>query len=663
MAASPASPTGQQASIREQLRDFPGVFWIANWMEVVERFSYYGLRTVVPVYMVLAWEEGGPQFSHTQKGTIFAVWAMVQSFLPIFTGGFADRYGYKLMIAISTVMKIAGYLVMGYAIEAASLLTGQSVAEVGGAAGGPWTYPVFFAGAMLLAAGTAVFKPGVQGIIATTMPKRSASFGWAVFYQAVNIGGFLGPFLAGYLRILEWRYVFLLCAGAIALNFLALLTFREPARTGEGFGKAGPLQVLRDSFLGLLRPRVLFFTLFFAGFWLMFYQLFDILPNFIDDWVDSRHLVAALESSVGRLGLHVPATQDGDLVQEWMINLNALLISLFAFLVGYLTGKIRSLPAMMLGILVSVLAIWMLGMSMDGWWTLLAIGVFSVGEMTASPTKLRYLASIAPPGKEGLYMGYVNATVGIGWSIGSLVAGSIYDQSGDKVNLALQELAAERDAPALVQMLDEQELLEGYAALEGLDLLAAMERVFHGGLEGPGDVPGTLARIRRALEQHPPTAAAVSRIRDEGLARRLGKELGVPTWEALRLLYREEFDGRDFTLAALRDALGQPAPPAPAVEALRPVLLAAARQQGGEEEAKRWLLARFRRTRMLPLLAELRGMEIRELERWLWDRYEPWRMWGLFALIGLGSMFGLLVYDFFTRRYDRRHGLLKTAVV
>ena len=75
-----------------------------------------GLRTVVPIYMVLSFEEGGPQLSHEQKGIIFAVWALVQSFVPIFTGGFADRYGYKLNIAISTVVKILGYLVMGWAI-------------------------------------------------------------------------------------------------------------------------------------------------------------------------------------------------------------------------------------------------------------------------------------------------------------------------------------------------------------------------------------------------------------------------------------------------------------------------------------------------------------------------------------------------------------------
>ncbi|MEM7235494.1 MAG: hypothetical protein AAF517_25195 [Planctomycetota bacterium] len=64
---------------------------------------------------------------------------------------------------------------------------------------------------MLLALGTAVFKPGVQGLIAVRLPDKSSSLGWGLFYQVVNIGGFLGPLVAGYLRVLAWEHVFLTC--------------------------------------------------------------------------------------------------------------------------------------------------------------------------------------------------------------------------------------------------------------------------------------------------------------------------------------------------------------------------------------------------------------------------------------------------------------------
>lgn len=507
---------------------FSAVYWVANWMELVERFAYYGVRVLLPVFMVEAIALGGPEFDHVQKGTVYAIWALVQSFVPIFTGGFADRYGYKVNIAISTALKIVGYFLMGYCVHFAELLDGAPLAETR-AAGTDSTYWIFFAGAMFLATGTAIFKPGVQGLIANQMPRGKASFGWALFYQCVNIGGFAGPLLMGYLRLLEWEYAFLWCAVAISLNFIPLFFFREPEHGGDEHD-FHPGQVLWSAIKGLLEPRLFFFTICFAGFWLMFYQLFDILPNFIDDWVDSRALVQAVEgipafaaglvmtlfvaalrlvmlradgkrmgrtemavygalAAVFGLGqaiaslagdgalIPVPANPDGTMVQEWMINMNALLISLAAFFVGWITGKTRSMMAITIGILISAVAIYALGMSMSGWWCLGAILLFSIGEMSASPTKMRYLASIAPPGKEGLYMGYVNFTVGIGWSIGSIIAGNVYQAEGDKVVLARRYLVEQHgmDAAA-VEAIEKSEVMETLQSTVGLaDGFAARE--------------------------------------------------------------------------------------------------------------------------------------------------------------------------------------------
>lgn len=434
----------QRGSMRSQLRALGRTYWIANWMELVERFAYYGVRVVLPVYLVLAIAKGGPQFTHVQKGSIYAVWALVQSFLPIFSGGFADRFGFKVNIALSTVLKIIGYLIMGFCIPLAELIAGMPLAEAR-AAGIDQTYTIFFAGAMFLAVGTAIFKPGVQGLIAHEMPEESSSLGWGLFYQMVNIGGFVGPMLAGYLRVLDWTYVFILCAAAIALNFIPLFFFKEPERDPNA-KKSTPLQLIRQAIAGLLEPRLFYFTIAFAGFWLMFYQLFDILPNFIDDWVDSRGPANALKAVFGSGA--IPTVNGGNLTQEWMLNFNGFLISILAFSVGYFTGRIHALSAIIIGIGLSAIGIYGLGVATAGWWTLAMIGLFSLGEMSASPTKLRYLADIAPPGKSGLYMGYANMTVGIGWSLGSIVAGEIYQKSGDKVVLARRYLIDHLGKPA-----------------------------------------------------------------------------------------------------------------------------------------------------------------------------------------------------------------------
>ena len=63
--------------------------------------------------------------------------------------------------------------------------------------------------------------------------------------------------------------------------------------------------------------------------------------------------------------------------------------------------------------------------------------MFSVGEMMSSPKTNEYLGVLAPEGEKGLYMGYANTPQGIGWAAGSLIAGHVYENQGDKANLAI----------------------------------------------------------------------------------------------------------------------------------------------------------------------------------------------------------------------------------
>ena len=259
-------------------------------------------------------------------------------------------------------------------------------------------------------------------------------------------GAFLGPLIAAWLRtknmdggVMHWDNVFLTCSAAIMLNFIPLFMFKEPARynpesgSPPGFGR-----MLLDSVRGLLEPRLFFYTIAFCGFWLMNQQFFDILPNFIDDWVDSRGAAHALIGVFGES--RVPTVHGGNLTQEWMLNLNALMVSILAFLAGYATGRFSSLTNIATGIAFSIIAIFGLMGSMSGWWVLGCIAIYSIGEMTAAPSNFRYLSRIAPEGKKGLYMGYSNFTVGIGWSIGSIMAGHLYENNGDKVGLARRHL-------------------------------------------------------------------------------------------------------------------------------------------------------------------------------------------------------------------------------
>lgn len=397
------------------LKAFGRTFYILNTIEMWERLAYFGVRSVVAVYIMQADDPGGLHFTAAAKGTIYAWWFVFQSILPMFTGGFADRYGYKKTIAFSVTLNIVGYVMMA---EFRSF----------------WG---FFLGVLTLATGTAFFKPGLQGSLAQNLVKANSSMGWGIFYWLVNVGAMLGPPMAGFLRThFTWEHVFLASAGITALNYLMLLTYRD---VPSGASKTEtPLQVLGKTFRNILEPRLLSFLLIMSGFWLMMYQLWDLHPNFISDWVDSGSVAA--HAPIPASWTH--ATDRGvQVLQENLLNLNAMLIVLFIVPVSWAVARLRTLSTMLIGMCVATVGIVVSGFTPSGWVFLLGVVFFSAGEMLTGPKKNEYLGLIAPPGKKGLYLGYVNIPVGLGGFVGSKMAGFLYGHFGEKAVLALRYIA------------------------------------------------------------------------------------------------------------------------------------------------------------------------------------------------------------------------------
>ena len=393
-------------------------FWMLCTMEMWERLAYYGMRVVVPIYIMQADEPGGLHFSSAEKGTIYAWWFVFQSILPTFTGGFADRYGYKQTIAFSVTLKVLGYVLMAT----------------------QRTYWGFFLGTMILATGTAQFKPGIQGSLAQHLDDNNASKGWGVFYWLVNVGAMIGPPLAGILRGWGWGWVFYGCAAIVSLNYLMLFTYTEKAP--EVRDQRGFLEVFWVTLVNFFQPRLLVFLLIMSGFWLMMYQLWDLHPNFLTDWVYSGDIAETFSLPE----LWTEERPRGLLVkQENMLNLNAALIVILVIPISIAVAKMRTLAAMLGGMVVATGGIIVAGITQNGWIFLCGVVLFSLGEMLTGPKKNEYLGKIAPPDKKGQYLGYVNIPVGVGGFIGSLMAGALYGEYGEKAVLAQKYLAEHTD--------------------------------------------------------------------------------------------------------------------------------------------------------------------------------------------------------------------------
>ncbi|MDR0964939.1 MAG: MFS transporter, partial [Myxococcales bacterium] len=314
--------------------------------------------------------------------------------------------------------------------------------------------------------GTALFKPPVQGAVAKSLDEKNSSLGFGIFYWIVNIGGFIAPMAASTLRgdtlNPTWNLVFFGAAIVTALNFLpAIFLFKEPERPSAAQGavpsKRNPVQVLKDTLLILWNDKsMLRFLLVVSGFWLMFMQLWDLLPNFLDEWVDTRSVGAFLTSLPLIGGSDFVATllmPSGAAKPEIIINIDSAAIILLVLPLSWFFGRYRMMTSLVLGMVISLVGFVLSGMTMSGSIASLAIFIFAIGEIICSPKFNEYIGMTAPPDKKAIYMGFANIPFAIGWAAGNGLSGVLYDGFSSKEMLARRFLFERGgDEAALTEM-------------------------------------------------------------------------------------------------------------------------------------------------------------------------------------------------------------------
>ncbi len=451
---------------------FPANFWYANLMEILERLAFFGVRAVAPLYLVAKAGDNGLGLTYTQKGWIYSIWALIQCLVPMVSGGYTERYGYRKSLAVAFLINIVGYLLMANSLPATNFLVAQ-----GYTGSGFW---VFLLAACCVAFGTAIFKPPCHGTIAKTTDEQTSSMGWGVFYWVVNIGGALAPMAAAQLRgEINWHYVFYAAAIVTGLNFLPLfILYREPKKDGQKAedGQRGPVGVFLHSIMTIFKdPRLVVFLLIFSCFWLMFMQLWDLLPNFIDEWVDTSDVAPFFGwFSEGWV------LASGQVKPELVINIDAIAIIALVLVVSWLIRKMNKVVAMIVGMLISLVGFVGAGYTMLGWFCCLAIFIFAIGEMMCSPTFSAYIGLIAPKDKKALYMGYSNIPFAIGWALGNAVGGYFYEHRGARAELAMKHLVTDTrlvaQAARAVDWSDSLERLPGLLGISRADAFAVAQQ-------------------------------------------------------------------------------------------------------------------------------------------------------------------------------------------
>ncbi|MCO6473220.1 MAG: MFS transporter [Melioribacteraceae bacterium] len=195
------------STVKIRLKDFPLTFWIANTMEIFERMAWYGFFAVSSLYITGSVDEGGLGFTDEDRGVLQGVVTFFLYLFPVVSGALADRYGFRKLLFTAFAILVPAYYLLGQFS----------------------TFPTFFLAFMLVALGAGTFKPVIVGTISKTTDERTGSMGFGIFYMMVNIGGFLGPVVAGIMRAISWEYVFIASSCWIAINFIFVtLFYKEP---------------------------------------------------------------------------------------------------------------------------------------------------------------------------------------------------------------------------------------------------------------------------------------------------------------------------------------------------------------------------------------------------------------------------------------------------
>jgi len=404
----------KEMTFKEKIKSFPRTFWVSNTVELFERWGWYGLFNVLAIYLTASTDTGALGFSQEQKGTLMGIVSGMVYLLPLFTGAISDKVGYKKSLIVAFSLYAIGFFVMG---------------KTSG-------YAAVFLAFTIVGIGAGIFKPIVSATISKTTTKKTAILGFGFFYMMVNLGALIGPTISSKLRETNWDYVFYSSIVAIIINIiLVVFLYKEPDREkntdalGETFKKIG-----KNIITAVSDWKFLIFLVIIAGFWTMYMQLFFTLPVFVEQWVDSSALLASIKNAIPFFGNFLD-NGHGAINPEMMLNMDALFIVLFQIIISSQVTKMKPVNAMITGFLISAIGLGLMFFFHNPIYIVISILIFSLGEMTGSPTITAYIGMLADKDKKALYMGMSFLPVAVGNILGGYISGSVYGKMSDKVNI------------------------------------------------------------------------------------------------------------------------------------------------------------------------------------------------------------------------------------
>ena len=387
----------------------PKGLYILFFTEMWERFSYYGMRAILTLYMITkaAGNNPGLGWDDAFALSIYGWYTMAVYVMSIPGGIIADRWlGQKKTVLLGGVLLVFGHSVL--AIDAI------------------WA---FAAGLILIVLGVGGLKPNIStmvgGLYKEGDPKRD--HGFTIFYIGINIGAFLAALVVGGIgEIYGWHYGFGLAGIGMTLGLVQYL-YGQKYLKGVGESPAAKKETeeaIHKPLTKIEKDRMVVLFLSFIiiiAFWAAFEQAGGLMNIYTNSKVNRMFL-----------GWQIPTSWFQSLGAFFIITLGTTVASFW--LKRQRLGKEAStLFKMAVGIMIMGTGfLLMSGASLQAsstgkagmYWVIFAYLLHTIGELCASPTALSFITKLAPVKYASFMMGAFFAATGIGNKLAGIIGKS-----------------------------------------------------------------------------------------------------------------------------------------------------------------------------------------------------------------------------------------------
>ncbi len=407
----------------------PAGLYILFFVEMWERFSYYGMRAILTLYLaapiILDDPQSGFGWTNAETLSFYGTYTMFVYLMSIPGGWVADKYiGQKKAVMLGGLLLCAGHGILAVDTE--------------------WA---FFTGLMLIVVGVGFLKPNISTMVGGLYQKgdNKREDGFYIFYMGINIGAFLGALTVGAVAAkYGWHFGFGLAGIGMAIGQLVYfygLQYLEGVGEFIGSEKSPDKELMNRPLTNVEKDRIIVLFLSFLiiiVFWGAFEQAGGLMNLYTEQKTDRSLALPFMENE-----FIVPAA----IFQ----SINAFFIIVFALVVTAFWSnwakkgrESSSLFKMAIGIIIMAFGFFFMSKAstevvMEGdeivqksamIWLVLAYLFHTIGELCASPVALSFITKLAPVKYAAFMMGAYFAATGLGNKVAGFV-GQLSEGAGE----------------------------------------------------------------------------------------------------------------------------------------------------------------------------------------------------------------------------------------